>query len=65
MLTAEIIQSLNAKVEWSSIDLVQAATARWLSDLDLRERFFTLPDYVQRLQLMRLGIVPMDATLFS
>ena len=40
-------------------DLV--ATGRWLSDLDLRERFLTLPDYLQYLQLMRLGIVPVDA----
>mgnify|MGYP003393765021 CR=1 FL=1 len=37
-----------------------AATGRWLSDLDLRDRFLTLTDYVQYLQLMRLGIVAGD-----
>lgn len=58
-----INRSANVNEEWSSVNLDQAATARWLSDLDLREQFLTLPDYVQRLQLMRLGIVPLDATL--
>lgn len=41
----------------------QAATARWSCDLDLRDRFITLTDYLQRLQLMRLGIVPQDASI--
>ena len=43
--------------------LDQAARARWLADLDLRERFVSLPDYAHRLQQMRLGLVPMDATI--
>ncbi|MDR4470098.1 MAG: hypothetical protein MRJ68_17655 [Nitrospira sp.] len=49
--------------EWSPADVAQAAAARWSCDLDLHDRFLTLTDYLQQLQLMRLGLVPVDATL--
>lgn len=58
-----LIQLGNVNDEWRSAELYPTATERWLSDMDLREQFLTLPDYVHRLQLMQLGIVPLDATL--
>lgn len=53
--------------EINELDLLRvehAATARWLCDLDLRNRFLTLRDYLQRVQLMRMGMAPLDATLY-
>jgi hypothetical protein len=50
--------------EFIPMDIRQAAAARWLADLDLRERFVSQLDYVRRLQQMRLGLVPMDAMIW-
>ncbi|MBI5673482.1 MAG: hypothetical protein HZC50_09635 [Nitrospirae bacterium] len=59
-----IIRPVSEIDEPDLLSVEHAATARWLCDLDLRQRFLTLPDYLQRVQLMRLGMVPLDATLF-
>lgn len=58
------MQPKTVNEEWSLVNLDQVATPGRLCELDLRQRFLTLPDDVQRLQLMRLGFVPLDATIF-
>jgi hypothetical protein len=63
-MSDSINRSTNVIEKWNAVDLNETSPSRWLCDLDLHERFLTLPDYVQRLQLMRMGIVPLDATLF-
>ena len=62
-MTMNFTQPVLITGEWSPADVAQTAAARWSCDLDLRDQLLTPADYLQRLQLMRLGLVPVDATL--